>query len=166
MRHLLRVCLLLISGFSLGKEIDKCCKRKIVGNDIYNVIKEDGEAKSQFGCKNDCVYSIEGKPDSMFCFRSGDQQAGCQDSTDSTNSTDSIDLSDETECIGEPRDDDLLLCADGKTGVLWDGCVDRGSTRVQCPKGYYPCNQLKANGKVFHCDTSCDGYGGKRDCRG
>ena len=92
MRHLLRVGLLLIAGFSLGKEIDECCKRKIVGNDIYNFIKQVGEAKSQFGCKNDCVYSIEGKPDSMFCFRSGDQQAVCQDSSDSTDSTDLTDL--------------------------------------------------------------------------
>merc|ERR1719320_1567075 len=68
------------------------------------------------------------------------------------------------DCIGEPRDDDKLLFADGKTGSLWDGCVARGSFRVQCPRGYYPCNQLKANGKVFHCDTSCQGYGGKRNC--
>jgi len=73
-------------------------------------------------------------------------------------------LGQESDCIGEPRDDDKLLCADGKTGSLWDGCVARGSFRVQCPRGYYPCNQLKANGKVFHCDTSCQEYGGKRNC--
>merc|ERR1719206_1096838 len=63
MMHLLRVGLLLIPGFSLGKEIEECCKRKIVGDDIYNFIKQVGEAKSEFGCMNDCVYSIEGKPD-------------------------------------------------------------------------------------------------------
>merc|ERR1719206_1054655 len=87
MMHLLRVGLLLIAGVSLGKEIEECCKRKIVGSDIYNFIKQVGEAKSQFGCKNDCVYSIEGEPDSMFCFRSGGaHQAVCQDFTAQTTS--------------------------------------------------------------------------------
>ena len=100
MRHLLRVGLLLIPGFSLGKEIGECCKRKVVGNAIYNFIKQVGEAKSQFGCMNDCVYSIEGKPDSMFCFRSGDQRAVCQDSSDSTDSTDSTGSTDLTDLTG------------------------------------------------------------------
>ena len=66
-------------------------------------------------------------------------------------------------CIGEPREDDKLLCADGKTGAQWNGCVNRGVDRLQCPKGFYPCNQLNSNGQ-FHCDPTCKDNGGKRSC--
>jgi len=140
MRHLLRVGLLLIPGFSLGKEIEECCKRKIVGDDIYNFIKQVGEAKSEFGCMNDCVYSIEGKPDSMFCFRSGDQRAVCQDSSDSTDSTDSTgstDLTDLTdECFIDENTDYPGMDLNPETGRT----TDRRDSALACRD---LCNQNK-----------------------
>jgi len=138
--HLLRVGLLLIPGFSLGKEIEECCKRKIVGDDIYNFIKQVGEAKSEFGCMNDCVYSIEGKPDSMFCFRSGDQRAVCQDSSDSTDSTDSTgstDLTDLTdECFIDENTDYPGMDLNPETGRT----TDRRDSALACRD---LCNQNK-----------------------
>merc|ERR1719206_756853 len=129
MMHLLRVGLLLIPGFSLGKEIEECCKRKIVGDDIYNFIKQVGEAKSEFGCMNDCVYSIEGKPDSMFCFRSGDQRAVCQDSSDSTDSTGSTDLTDLTdECFIDENTDYPGMDLNPETGRT----TDRRDSALAC----------------------------------
>merc|ERR1719206_223380 len=140
MMHLLRVGLLLIPGFSLGKEIEECCKRKIVGDDIYNFIKQVGEAKSEFGCMNDCVYSIEGKPDSMFCFRSGDQRAVCQDSSDSTDSTDSTgstDLTDLTdECFIDENTDYPGMDLNPETGRT----TDRRDSALACRD---LCNQNK-----------------------
>merc|ERR1719206_1512697 len=134
MMHLLRVGLLLIPGFSLGKEIEECCKRKIVGDDIYNFIKQVGEAKSEFGCMNDCVYSIEGKPDSMFCFRSGDQRAVCQDSSDSTDSTGSTDLTD--ECFIDENTDYPGMDLNPETGRT----TDRRDSALACRD---LCNQNK-----------------------
>merc|ERR1719250_476992 len=131
MRHLLRVGLLLIPGFSLGKEIEECCKRKIVGDDIYNFIKQVGEAKSEFGCMNDCVYSIEGKPDSMFCFRSGDQRAVCQDSTGSTDLTDLTD-----ECFIDENTDYPGMDLNPETGRT----TDRRDSALACRD---LCNQNK-----------------------
>ena len=71
----------------------------------------------------------------------------------------------EIRCVTEPtRDSDKLLCLDGKTVDKWNGCINRGSVRVQCPKGYYPCNQLRDNGKEFMCGKTCNNNGGKREC--
>jgi len=69
-------------------------------------------------------------------------------------------------CIEEPREDDNLLCSDGEVGPQWDGCFDRGSVRIQCPKGFHPCNEFRAetNNKEFHCGKDCRKYGGSRKC--
>ena len=82
-------------------------------------------------------------------------------------------VSAELRCIGEPRTDDTLLCADQETvssigwdEVGWRGCAARGSVRIQCPQGHYPCNYLlESTGFTeFHCGLTCDEHGGKRDC--
>ena len=74
-------------------------------------------------------------------------------------------------CIGEPREDEKLLCSDGELIDIekdadWSGCFDRGSVRVQCPKDYYPCNKLRKSSdyKEFICAKDCSNKGGKRDC--
>jgi len=69
-------------------------------------------------------------------------------------------------CIEEPREDDYLLCSDGEVGTQWDGCFDRGSVRIQCPKGFHPCNDFRAetNNKEFHCGKDCKKFGGSRKC--
>ena len=68
-------------------------------------------------------------------------------------------------CEGKPTEfADQLKCSDGELADKWDGCVDRGSKRVQCPYPFIPCNQLKSNGE-FKCGRSCSSFGGKRtDC--
>merc|ERR1712179_707248 len=76
------------------------------------------------------------------------------------------------DCIGKPREDLKLLCSDGRAGDKWDGCFERGSVRVQCPRGRSPCNGLRkeANFSEFHCqrfdvkEKNCTKYGGVRDC--
>ena len=67
----------------------------------------------------------------------------------------------EVRCVAEPRDDDKLLCADGDTGSKWTGCVDRGSVRIQCPKNFYPCNNMNSNNE-FICSSDCSKHGDKR----
>ena len=67
-------------------------------------------------------------------------------------------------CIGIPREDNLLLCADGNTAEKWNGCYERESYRIQCPNGYYPCNNLRDNSVEFVCGTDCSANDGKRVC--
>ena len=69
-------------------------------------------------------------------------------------------------CLGEPRDDDKLLCADGETADIWSGCFDRGSVRIQCPRGTYPCNNLRiaSNYTEFQCYSNCKNFGGYKEC--
>ena len=75
-------------------------------------------------------------------------------------------LSAELRCLSESRLDDKLLCSDGSVENKWDGCVDKGSVRVQCPKGFVPCNKLRDNGVEFKCGTDCSRNGGQRTCFG
>ena len=72
----------------------------------------------------------------------------------------------EFECYEESRDDDKLLCADGHTAGKWNGCIERGSYRIQCPSGTKPCNRLRkgTQGKEFTCGTTCSSQGGVRTC--
>ena len=71
----------------------------------------------------------------------------------------------EIRCVTESTTDpDKLLCLDGKSADKWNGCIDRGSVRVQCPQGFYPCNKLRDNGKEFICGEDCSNSGGKREC--
>ena len=72
----------------------------------------------------------------------------------------------ELRCLSESRLDDKLLCSDGSVENKWDGCVDKGSVRVQCPKGFVPCNKLRDNGVEFKCGTDCSRNGGQRSCFG
>ena len=37
----------------------------------------------------------------------------------------------EFECYEESRDDNKLLCADGHTAEKWNGCIERGSYRLE-----------------------------------
>merc|ERR1712142_101987 len=68
------------------------------------------------------------------------------------------------KCYSQPRTDNAkLLCADGETSYTWDGCINRGSHRIQCGKFHYPCNELK-NEKEFLCETDCSNLGGNRVC--
>jgi len=68
------------------------------------------------------------------------------------------------QCYSVPSTSEQLECANGKMGDRWDGCIDQGSVRVRCPKGHYPCNELRNNGKEFKCSTTCEKQGGKREC--
>ena len=69
-------------------------------------------------------------------------------------------------CVGEPRSDDNFLCSDGETADSLSGCYDRGSVRLQCPSGHYPCNNLRedSNYQEFLCEPDCTDFGGYRDC--
>merc|ERR1712242_426586 len=73
---------------------------------------------------------------------------------------------DDLVCIGTPRSDDTFLCSDGDTTDIWGGCYDRGSVVVQCPRGHYPCNNLRggSNYQEFLCEPDCTNFGGYRDC--
>merc|ERR1712038_1985250 len=47
-------------------------------------------------------------------------------------------------CEGKPTESATQLkCLDGALADRWDGCVERGSVRVQCPYPFIPCNDLK-----------------------
>ena len=70
-------------------------------------------------------------------------------------------------CVKQPYDYDELVCLNGDKHDIadgWSGCVNDGSVRIQCPKGHYPCNYLRSNGKEFQCQEDCTNYGGYRDC--
>merc|ERR1719369_1236180 len=53
-----------------------CCESKTVGPNTYTLV-EDETASEAWGCNSLCVYKMEGKPDSRFCFRSGDLPVNC-----------------------------------------------------------------------------------------
>merc|ERR1719312_2309099 len=53
-----------------------CCESKTVGPNTYTLV-EDETASEAWGCKSLCVYKMEGKPESRFCFKSGDLPVNC-----------------------------------------------------------------------------------------
>ena len=58
-------------------------------------------------------------------------------------------------------------CADGSQVHVfddkpWNGCLDRGSYRFNCPLTYKPCEQMREDGKEFICDPTCEDFGGLR----
>merc|ERR1712215_553728 len=60
-----------ISGMEQG-----CCVSKTVGSNSYTLV-EDETASETLGCESLCVYKMEGKPESRYCFKSGDLPVSC-----------------------------------------------------------------------------------------
>merc|ERR1719320_208225 len=87
MRLLFRVGVLLIVSIVIGKEVNQCCRRKIVGQKVFNFVKLEKEVGAKFGCLTNCVYSREGEPGNLYCFANGDQQSICQEESASQPTT-------------------------------------------------------------------------------
>ena len=54
----------------------RCCKRKIVGDEIYTFVARRDQVYEN--CRNGCTYRKNGS-DSLFCFASGKKVSECQE---------------------------------------------------------------------------------------
>merc|ERR1711915_972684 len=54
----------------------KCCGEKVLGDSTYLLVDVNTEV-SAYGCLNNCVYQLKGKPDSRYCFAKGDKHPKC-----------------------------------------------------------------------------------------
>eukprot|EP00092_Neocalanus_flemingeri_P037131 GFUD01040419.1.p1 GENE.GFUD01040419.1~~GFUD01040419.1.p1 ORF type:complete len:1080 (-),score=178.77 GFUD01040419.1:196-3435(-) len=68
MKRLLTLGVILISSFSIGSE-DECCKQITVGDHLYHYVGWDDTSQSQYNCDSSCVYSTDGNPGKLFCFK-------------------------------------------------------------------------------------------------
>merc|ERR1719300_684258 len=55
---------------------DNCCKKKIVKDVSYKLVKHSG-LNPDPSCINSCIYQEESNPSSHFCFKEGAHQAEC-----------------------------------------------------------------------------------------
>ena len=53
-----------------------CCESKTVGSNSYTLV-ENETASKDLGCNSLCVYKMDGKPESRYCFKSGDLPVNC-----------------------------------------------------------------------------------------
>merc|ERR1719308_440582 len=53
-----------------------CCESKTVGSNSYTLV-ENETASKDLGCNSLCVYKMDGKPESRYCFKSGDMPVNC-----------------------------------------------------------------------------------------
>eukprot|EP00091_Calanus_sinicus_P025606 TRINITY_DN9856_c0_g1_i1.p1 TRINITY_DN9856_c0_g1~~TRINITY_DN9856_c0_g1_i1.p1 ORF type:complete len:169 (-),score=48.02 TRINITY_DN9856_c0_g1_i1:2-463(-) len=65
-----------------------CCSQKKVGEVSYTL--KHKEDTSGYGCKDDCIYQIDGQPNSNVCFKKGDLPVECLGIWNNTNMTGNV----------------------------------------------------------------------------
>merc|ERR1712060_232587 len=141
--------------------------------DDDHLLCSDGSVADKWnGCvdKGDGVFRVQCPKDYVPCndiTENGEFKCGTDCSTLGGKRKCYLHLDKDLPCVWTPYDSDKYVCLNGVETDHEDGCIEMGSTRVQCPKGLYPCEKLRSNGEEFQCSRKCTSTitSGRRSCQ-